>query len=305
MVHADSNGLVLADSPLVVKHNAGGPDQRSRKRDRNLRLLRRAVQTCPEDAYFEYRLGSETLVQLDDEVLPVAGLHASIGHLESAWRKVTSLPPEMRRLVAYGAHLATDLAGALLSDAASERAASVVLAARRDWGDNPRLCLQAARSGLARLESVGDAAQREALITAIKRDLEHLVSLPTAGVPHGERMVTVHVLRCRGDLAFAEGRVADAAEAFEQALGHDQECSAAWVGLAECARLAGDRKRALRLYLRAVTVNEWNVHAWERGCSLMEELGFHDNAQSWLLKVNEVFPERPLSGPLVEEPQYA
>ena len=66
------------------------PDQRSRKRDRNLRLLRQAVLDYPEEPYFEYRLGSETLLLLDGEVLPVAGLRASLGHLESAWRKVAA-----------------------------------------------------------------------------------------------------------------------------------------------------------------------------------------------------------------------
>jgi len=51
------------------------------------------------------------------------------------------------------------------------------------------------------------------------------------------------------------------------------------------------------MYLRAVTACEWNARAWERGCSLMDELGFHDNAASWRARVRENFPERPARQP--------
>ena len=42
--HARDTGLVVSTSPLCVVHDPGGADARSRKRDRNLRLLRQAVQ---------------------------------------------------------------------------------------------------------------------------------------------------------------------------------------------------------------------------------------------------------------------
>ena len=282
------DGLVVGDSPLVVVHDGGGADQRSRKRDRNLRLLRQAVRDYPEEPYFEYRLGSETLAQLDGEVLPVAGLSASLRHLESAWRKVTALPAEMRRLVAYGGFLATDLAAAELAAGEAEASARTVDAARHYWGDSPRLGLQAVRAGLALLDDQDVGAERRARTNEIRRDLEALAGQAEAS------LLAVSIRSSSGNLALSEGRVAEAAEAFEQALSLDVDHSAAWVGLAECARLAGDRKRSLRLYLRAVTASEWNVHAWQRGCSLMEELGFHDNAQSWRARVLEHFPESPV-----------
>jgi tetratricopeptide (TPR) repeat protein len=288
-LQATTEGLVITDSPLVVMHDGGAADQRSRKRDRNLRLLRQAVLDYPEEPYFEYRLGSETLLQLDGEVLPVAGLRTSLGHLESAWRKVAALPAVMRPMVSYGAMLAGDLAAAQLAVGAAAEAARTVATARALWGHSPRLALQAVRAGLVLLEG-GDAMDgSDATIDEVRRDLDGLVRRTA----HGVSPLAVLVHGCRGDLALCEGRVADAAEAFEQALSLDQDHSAAWVGLAECARLAGDRKRALRLYLRAVTASEWNVRAWQRGCSLLEELGFHDNAQSWRDKVREHFPECP------------
>jgi len=103
----------------------------------------------------------------------------------------------------------------------------------------------------------------------------------------------LYPLRYSAELALLEGRVGDAAELFEKALTVDASYSGAWLGLAECARFAGDRKRALKLYLRAVTENEWNVRAWLRGCSLLDELEFRDNADTWRRKVAVQFPELP------------
>jgi len=291
-VHAEATGLVLCDSPLVVMHDGGTADERSRKRDRNLRLLRQAVRDYPEEPYFEFRLGSETLMRLDGEALPVAGLGASLKHLESAWRKVSTLPPEMRRLVAFGTNLASDLASALLGVRRAADAITVTLAARRDWGDNADLCHHAIRARLTDPEQgLAEGFPQEGLQTLLA-DLESLEQFAAQADPEVAAGFEMYGHRCRGDLALIQGNVTEAAESYEQALNHSQEYSGAWVGLAECARLAGDRKRALRLYLRAVTASEWNVQAWDRGCTLMEELGFHDNAKSWQVKVMEHFPER-------------
>lgn len=80
---------------------------------------------------------------------------------------------------------------------------------------------------------------------------------------------------------------------FEQALSLDPSYSFGWLGMAECSRFAGDRKRALKLYLRTVTENPGNHRAWLRGCDLMHEMDFHDNAASWWREVEERFPEHP------------
>ena len=54
-----------------------------------------------------------------------------------------------------------------------------------------------------------------------------------------------------------------------------------------------DRKRALKLYLRTITESEYNHRAWLRGCDLMRQMDFRDNAESWWRKVAELFPEHP------------
>ncbi len=169
---------------------------------------------------------------------------------------------------------------------------TVTLAARRDWGDSADLCLHAIRARLTDPEQDLTADSPGEGLHDLLADLKALEQYAEQANPEVAAGYQMFGHRCRGDLALIQGCVSDAAESYEQALNHCQDYSAAWVGLAECARLAGDRKRALRLYLRAVTASEWNVQAWDRGCTLMEELGFHDNAKSWQVKVLEHFPER-------------
>ncbi len=289
-------GLAIAEAPLLVVHDPGSPEQRSRKRDRNLRLLRQASQDYPQEPFFEYQLGSETLQRLDGAVLPVAGLRVCLQHLESAWRKVVALPPEMRRLVTYGRDLAGDLAAALVAAGEAREARAVLAAARRDWGDGVGLSLQAVRASIEALRGTDAPSARERLAKQARQELQSLASHAATAPRTHQRTAELVGRGGRGELALLEGDVAAAAEAFEQALGLDPEHSAAWLGLAECARLAGDRKRALRLYLRAVTACELNVRAWERGGDLMRELGFGDNAASWQARVQELFPERPPAG---------
>lgn len=290
--HVEDTGQIIHDSPLRVVHDPGGAEAQSRKRDRNLRLLRQAAVDQPQEPYFAYLLGSESLVWLGGEALPVAGLRTSLQHLQDAWRTVERWPAATRRKLLYGPSLASDLAAALLAAGQAETAADVAAVARGCWGDGPRVCLTAVHAGLDRLVDQDDPVQREILGATIRADLQTAAAGLEREEPTRAAALRVQLLRYRGDLALVEGEIACAAEAYEQALSGDQDHAAAWVGLAECARLAKDRKRALRLYLRAVTASEWSVRAWERGCSLLEELGFHDNAQSWRAKVRDRFPER-------------
>lgn len=292
--HAREAGLLVLDVPLVVIHDPGNPEQIARKRERNLRLLRQAVEREPGEPYFSMMLGSEMLSWLDEEVLPVAGLQTGLNHLEQAWRLICSRPPESQRQTNCGPALAVDLAGALLAAGRCQEAAAVVESARRRWSDGARLRLQGVRARIACLTGQDDPARRAAVAADVRRELQALDDLLSAEQPAGDsgRRWSGLARRYRGELALAAGDIAAAAEAFEQALAVHEDLSGAWVGLAECARLAGDRKRALRLYLRAVTASEWNYQAWERGVGLMEELGFHDNARSWQVKIQDRFVDR-------------
>jgi tetratricopeptide (TPR) repeat protein len=299
---AQDTGQAVVDSPLLLLHDPGNPDQRSRKRDRNLRLLREALAASPEEPYFAHQLARETLHVLDGEVLPVAGLRRNLDHLARAWRHVAGLSPEERGLVTYGPALAADYAAALLAVGDAGRAAAATESALDWWRDAGPLRLQAARAALARLEAAApdDRAGRTSLAADVRRHLLAIDHAALAANAVDARLLLLSRLRLEGELALAENRVSDASEAFEHALDHDQAYAAAWVGLADCARRAGDRKRALRLYLRAVTASEWSLQAWTRGCHLLDELGFHDNATSWREKVQQQFPEHaPVAVPAI------
>jgi len=282
----------VTDASLLILHDPGHADARSRKRDRNLRLLRDAMAEQPHEPYFAHQLGRDGLQWLDGEVLPVAGLSASRKQLEAAWAQVAELPADRRRLVTFGPTLAVDLAATQLAAADPEAARAVALDACRWWRPTPTLHLCAARVAVALLvneRTVGAEPSPELRAMA----QEHLVAMNRAAVAATAaeaRILVLNACRLAGDLAILDQRISDAAEAYEQALEHDQAYAAAWVGLADCARMTGDRKRALRLYLRAITASEWCAQAWGRGCQLLDELGFHDNAASWRLKLQEQFP---------------
>ncbi len=300
---AAAEGLEIADSPLVILHGCADSDARTQKRERNLRLLRKAVARHPEEPYFEFQLATESLTKLDEEALPVAGLGTSRQYLESAWRKVLAQPAALRRLLTYGDCLAADLAAALLAEARADDAAEVLHRAQEDWGRRPYLLLQSAAVGLARLRATTDPRQRAGLVADVSRDLADLQRVGAGTTSFADpRLTTLHPLRYLGELFLEQGEVTRASECFEQALSREPQYTFAWLGLAECARYAGDRQRALKLYLRAVTANEWNHRAWRRGHDLMEDLGFHDNAQSWRRRVTDRFAELPASDEALTQP---
>jgi len=305
-VWAEEQGMVVADSPIVVLHEGYFQNRTAEKRDRNLRILRKAISTFPDEAYFEYQIACETLVRLDDEMLPVAGMNSALMSLERAWQKIQRLSLPERERLAYGPDLVAKISACRLARDCVPQARQIVHEGRELYGDHPVLLLQSAASECRYLLDFADqldASERAKLLNSVRRDIHvlHSTNLAHLAVPTDERYRTLYPLRYLGELALLEGKVGEAAELFEKALTVDSSYSFAWLGLAECARFAGDRKRALKLYLRTVTENEWNHRAWLRGCSLLEELEFHDNAASWRRKVALHFPEHPLAANLVQQ----
>ncbi len=293
-----TQGCVIRDSGVSILHEGYRSDASASKRDRNLRILKQAILAHPEESYFEYRLACESLVYLDDEILPVAGLQAARQSLEQAWQKVMALPPDEAVGLSYGPDLAAKIGACRLAAGRLSEAGEIVNQGRALYGDHAVLLLQNAAVGTHHLRLHADdqaPARTASHLAQLREDLENLLGQAPdpARDGGGDRIRGLYPLRYLGELALCEGRVGDAAEYFEKALTVDGSFSFAWLGLAECARFAGDRKRALKLYLRTVTENEWNHRAWLRGCGLLEELGFHDNALSWRRKVAVHFPEHP------------
>ncbi len=298
---AAGQGLALREAPLVILQDQDPAQEGIERRDRNLRLLARAIADHPEEPYFEYRLGCEGMAYLHEEALPIAGLGLALCHLDRAWQKLLLLPAAERRALGYGPDMAARLAAGRLAQDSPQEARRQVREAVALFGEIPHLQLQGIAAGTRLLCDQTDQLaplERARLLTRVRRDIHNLKAESPAdpAAAEAERVRNLYPLRYLGELALLEGRVAEAAESFEKALTIDGTYSFAWLGLAECARFAGDRKRALKLYLRTVTENEWNHRAWLRGGSLMEELGFRDNAASWRRKVTIAFPEHPAAG---------
>jgi len=293
------NGLQVLEADLAIMHEPSDRESRARKRERNLRILRRAVVTYPEEPYFPYQLAVEALSVLDGEVLPVAGTQSALTSLHAAWHKVRSFAPERQRKLPWLADLGARITSALLALNRLEDARQVVEQLKEVLPDHPQVLLQTVAVTCRLLEQPDEqwsAASAGGLISQAQDDLYRILDGDTAtyGTAVDRRLQDLYPLRYLGELALLEGRVSDAVGLFEQALSLDPEFSFGWLGMAECSRYAGDRKRALKLYLRTITENADNHRAWLRGCDLMREMGFADNADSWWRKVVDHFPEHPL-----------
>jgi len=293
--------MTIRDSELIVVHDGCRPERSSRKRERTQRILRKAMLAHPEEPYFSYQLACAGLSLLDEEVLPVAGLESSLTHLNAAWNRVRILDPHQARERGWLPDLGAKVTSALLGLGRIDEARRVVDQVRRLFADHPLILLHSVAADVHYLQhKAGDLDDEiiNGVGRRIESDLDRLDRVvPIANaIALDSRVRDLYPLRYRGELALLRGQVSDAVGCFEQALSRDPGYSFGWLGMAECSRFAGDRKRALKLYLRTVTENERNHRAWLRGCDLMREMEFHDNAASWWRKVVVLFPEHPAVG---------
>ncbi len=295
---AANQGQLILESELVIMHESRDNEGRTRKHERNLRILRKAVGAYPDEPYFPYQLACEALSSLDGEVLPVAGINAALGHLHTAWLKASTFDVKRQRKLPWVADLGARIVSTLLALDRLDDARQVAEQVRDVFPDHPQAILQSVAVTCRTVECLDEqwaAVSAASLIAQATEDLNRILNGQTDnfGSAVDSRVRDLYPLRYLGELALMEGRVSEAVGLFERALSLDPEYSFGWMGMAECSRFAGDSKRALKLYLRTVTENADNHRAWIRGCDLMREMGFGDNADSWWRKVVENFPEHP------------
>lgn len=288
----------VRDSELAILHEGHSPERHLRRRERNLRILQKAVAAHPDEPYFPYRLGSEGMSRLEEEVLPVAGLEEALGRLQTAWRLVGELERHERQRLDWFADLGARIVSGLLALDRVDEAREVITGLRDLLPDHPLVVLHAVAADLRHLSERGGSLATPVasrLVTAAREDLLRLRAGLVAESPAtvDSRVRDLYPLRYLGELALLEGRVTEAAERFEQALELDPAYSHAWLGMAECSRFAGDHKRAMKLYLRTITESEWNYRAWFRGSDLMMDMGFRDNGLSWRRTATDRFTEHP------------
>jgi tetratricopeptide (TPR) repeat protein len=296
---AQRENLLILDTDLTVMHERSESDRRVHRRERNQRILRKALAGYPEEPYFPYRLACEGQTLLDGEALPVAGLGSALTHLRTAWAKARVLDSELKATLSWLPDLGARLTSGLLAISEVDEAQEVVDSVSEFYPDHPLILLQSVAVDCHRLETQSPRLGKTARTKTMARARRHLDRIMRAkgragGALVDKRVRELYPLRYLGQLALREGKVTEAVGLFEQALSLDPTYSCGWLGLAECSRFAGDTKRALKLYLRTVTENPGNHRAWLRGCDLMVQMGFHDNAASWWRKVMENFPEHPV-----------
>jgi len=295
---AEKEGLQVKDTNLTIVHEGGQQAAQVQKRQRNQRILHKAMAEFPVEPYFPYKMGCASIQTLDEEVLPTAGLTVALGHLHTAWLRMESRDPKHLQTQRWLPDLGIKSSSGLLALDRVEEARNLIQKVGKHFPNDPRVILQTAAAEIRYLELHCDDMNPQTsrkMESDIQFRLQELLDRApeSDGFAIDRRILDLYPLRYLGELALLGGHVSEAVGYFEQALSLDPDYSFAWLGMAECSRFAGDPKRALKLYLRTITENEWNHRGWMRGCDLMKEMEFQDNAASWWRRVTTQFPEHP------------
>ncbi|MBC8423409.1 glycosyltransferase family 2 protein [bacterium] len=294
---ATSRRLEITPGPLTILHDMGDAARMAGRLERNRRLLRDATREYPYIPYFAYRLAAETLVMLDDEVLPVAGLNKTEMSLGRAWGYVLEMSRSTMDDLAYGPELAGLLSACRLARQDGTGALDVVQEALDLFPDDLYLRYRRGVAVAVLLadsdESVLSPIGAADLLHQARLDLETVLDEAATRECPSDKWRVLYPLRYLGLLDAWTGDHISAEARFNQALSIAPLYSHAWLGKADCACTCGEGRRAMSYYLRAVTTDEGNLSAWVRGCRMLEELGFTGNAKSWRSRAETLFPEYP------------
>jgi len=240
--------------------------------------------------------------------LPTGGATAALRELEEAWRLATRHLEEAAGAPAWLPRLGCLLVSGLLATGGQERARAVADRLLAWYPNDPRVLLQGVSTDLVRLRAIGDAQgslEFRQTTARIESWLDRIADnqLDAAASAVENRRQVLYPLRYRGELALLNSRVSEAVTWFEQALDLDPSWSEAWLGMAECCAFAGDRKRALKLYLRTVTACPDNYRGWLQGSRLMAEMDCPGNARTWWNRFCTRFPGHPSARAGSPEPE--
>jgi tetratricopeptide (TPR) repeat protein len=290
---ADRIGGAVLPSPLSVSHFGRTIEDEKGKRSRNQRLLSLAIGSYPEEAYFRYRLACEKAVYLEDRVLPVRGFGDMLDELENAVDLVAAMPGDHRRHLSYGPDLYARYATAMLAAHRPEAALVAVEEAMEIFGECSLLTFT---HGVALLRSVqpgdeGAEARRQRAV----RHMEAMLGAPrdVEAAPVSDAYFSLYPLRYLGEAALLAEAWDRARSFFTRALAIRPTYTGAMCGLARVADRTTGPKRALRIYLKALSIDEAELDAWLGGADVLVRLGFRDNARSWLQKLQMALPDHP------------
>jgi len=293
---ATARQLSIEACRLKVQHDSGDGVRATARHDRNRRLLRDAWREYPYEPYFAYRLMTESVTSLEDEALPQSGLGKSCEQIAKAWSIVEGMSANQVSELTYGPDLAGMLSAMSIALGHSQQALDTVWSGIEIFPDSKLLLFRRAAAITRHIESGEKAGLTAATIVNLRRlaerDLDDCLASAANG-RHDERWLWLWPWRYKAELALMDGQAKRALQYFQKALDLDPDYSHAWSGKARCFSTQGEERRALGLYLRAVTLNELNVTAWLQGSEILEILGFTDNARSWQRRAQDLFPESP------------
>jgi tetratricopeptide (TPR) repeat protein len=299
---AQAQGREFRSCRIRVRHNPAAAATSQQRRTRNLRLLQGAIADHPDEPWFRFQLARTTAVLHEDRVLPVKGFRETLDELEHAVVLVRNGNAERLHLLGYVPELFCLYANALLAADRVAEAVQVTEEAQRIAGDGPLVRYTHARALVERAGGLEDAQEAVALLTIAASHLHTLLRGDVGGGRSAisERFYGPYPEVLLGHVELARGDVEAARERFRNAMRACPEYTASLTGLARIARVEGRVHDALQICMKVIAVDPRDVEAWIGGAEAQIDLGFDDNARSWLDRLEQAMPEHPALSSLTE-----
>jgi tetratricopeptide (TPR) repeat protein len=292
---AESQGREFRSCRLRIRQNPAAAAAAPQRSTRDLRLLHRAIADHPEEPWFRFQLARATAVVHEDRVLPVKGFRETLDALEEAVSLVRQGSARRMHLLGYVPELFCLYANALLAADRVAEAVQVTEEAQRLAGDGPLVRYTHARALIEHAAALDDDGEVDALMTIAT---SHLHSLLRGDVGAGraaisERYYGAYPEVLLGHVELTRGDSGAARERFRRAMHACPEYTGSLTGLSRIASVEGRVHDALQICMKVIAVDPHDVEAWIAGAEAQIDLGFDDNARSWLARLEQVMPEHP------------
>lgn len=292
---AVEQGREFRSCRLRVRQNPAATGNGPARRTRNLRLLQRAIVDHPDEPWFCFQLARSTAVVHEDRVLPVKGFHETLDSLEGAVELVRAGNAERLHLLGYVPDLYCLYANALMAADRVAEAVTIAEEAQRIAGDGPLVRYTHARALIHRAADLHGTDEADALLTIAVSHL-HILLRGETGAGHSSvqsRYFGPYPQVQLGQVELIRGQADEASEWFRRAMRSCPEYTGSLAGLAAVARAQGRVHDALQIYMKVIAVDPRDVEAWIGGAETQIELGFRDNARSWISRLEQAMPEHP------------
>jgi tetratricopeptide (TPR) repeat protein len=292
---AESQAREFRSCRLRIRENPAASAGNQQRRTRNLGLLQRAIADHPDEPWFQFQLARATAVVHEDRVLPVKGFGDTLDALDRAVALVRQGSAERLHRLGYVPELFCLYANALLAADRVAEAVQITEEAQRIAGDGPLVRYTHARALVARAAGLDDEREVDSVMTIATSHLHTLLRGDLGGgrTAISERYYGPYPEVLLGHVELERGDAAAAGERFRTAMRACPDYTGSLSGLARIALVEGRVHDALQIYMKVIAVDARDVDAWIGGAEAQIELGFHDNAGSWIARLEQVMPEHP------------